>query len=86
MDQMEPDKLLDQRVPKKAGPLLLIFTFMLVNQLKLPSTSAPATRGSVTGTGQRKAEKGNGFLTSSSLRVAPSYACSPAPVYDAYAY
>jgi hypothetical protein len=84
MDQMEPDKLLDQRVPKKAGPLLLIFTFMLVNQLKLPSTSAPATRGSVTG--QRKAERGNGFLTSSSLRVAPSYACSPAPVYDAYAY
>lgn len=65
MDQMEPDKLLDQRVPKKAGPLLLIFT--LVNQLKLPSTSAPATRGSVTG--QRKAEKGNGFLTYSSLRV-----------------
>jgi len=35
MDQMEPDKLLDQRVPKR--PLLLIFTFMLVNQLKLPS-------------------------------------------------
>ena len=47
-------------------------------------TSAPATIGSVSG--QRKAERGNGFLTSSSLRVVPSYACSPAPVYDAYAY
>jgi hypothetical protein len=70
MDQMEPDKLLDQRVPKKAGPLLLIFTFMLVNQLKLPSTSAPATRGSVTG--QRKAEKGNGFLSDNSYGERPT--------------
>ncbi|PPD93436.1 hypothetical protein GOBAR_DD09633 [Gossypium barbadense] len=35
MDQMEPDKLLDQWFPKNPGPHLLIFT--LVNQQKLPS-------------------------------------------------
>ncbi|KAJ8614743.1 hypothetical protein MRB53_036332 [Persea americana] len=82
---MEPDKLLDQRVPKKPGPLLLMFIHVYAGEsTETAFTSAPATRGSVTG--QRKAETGNGFLTSSSLRVAPSYACSPAPVYDVYAY
>lgn len=80
MDQMEADKLVTASEESWATSTSL--HLYAGESTERAFTSAPATRGSVSG--QRKAERGNGFLTSSSLRLVPSYAFSPAPVNDAY--